>query len=175
MAVHNQVTRAIHAPQQRVIGLLHAALAHHVSRLIERVLRQREVLLADLAHIPDQVRRKAIPRVQPPLLFQQFQVRQLVTVRLDKGLFVRRNVRLQRNRLILRRVLKVAQSLLHLLHRQVQAVRNHAHLGVGVLHLLAHQEARHRRIVVDQQPAFPVQQFAPRCKNRHLVHAVCLG
>ena len=92
VAVHDQVTRPVNTPQQRIVCLLHAALAHHVTGLVERIFRQRQILLADFAHVPNQVRSKSVPGVQTPLFFQQFQFRQLIPVRLNKRLLIRRDV-----------------------------------------------------------------------------------
>ena len=102
VAVHNHIARSVLAAQQLVVGLLHARLAHHVARLVGRIARIVQILLAHLAHVADQVRGKAVARIKPPLLVDRLQLRQLVAVRLDKGLLVGGNVLLDGDRLVAR-------------------------------------------------------------------------
>ena len=63
----------------------------------------------------------------------------------------------------------------HLIELQVKPIRDHAHFRVRVPHLFPHHVARHGGVVVHQQTAFAVQQFAPWRQDRHLVHTVGLG
>jgi len=84
MAVDDYVARTILAAQQFVVGLLDSGLSHHVAGLVVRVARIVEVVFAHLADIPNQMRSKAIARIQPPLHVDGFQLRQFVFVRSDK-------------------------------------------------------------------------------------------
>ncbi len=105
-------------------------LAHHVARLIRREPLIIQIRLAHLAHIPNQMRRKSILRIQPPLRIQRLQLRQIIPMRRNKRLLIRRNVLLQRNRLILRRILKVPQRRLDLLQRNMQSLRNQRQIRI---------------------------------------------
>src|SRR6202034_3876159 len=118
--------------------------------------------------------REAVLRVQTALLVQRFQLRQLVPVRFDKGLLIGRDVLLQRQWLILRRVRKALQRRLDLLDRDMQTGGNQGQIGVEILLLLAQQVAAYRRIVVDDDAAFAVENLAPRREHRDPPSAVLL-
>ncbi len=172
--VHNHVPRSILPPQNLVVSLLHAALADHIARLIERKFGVVQIRLGHLTHIAQHVRRKAVARVQPTLLVQRIELRQLIPVRCQKGLLIRRDVLLQRNGLILGCKLKVLQNGADLLRLHVQSLCNQRHVLLYGAHLLAQQVAGDRRVVVDNDPAFPVQDASPRGQHRHLAHPVLL-
>ena len=86
VAVDDHVAGAVLAAQQLVVGLLDACLAHHVAGLIGGIARVVQHVFADLADVADQVRGKAVARIEPALLVDGFQLGQLVAVRLDEGL-----------------------------------------------------------------------------------------
>src|SRR6185437_13306164 len=102
VAVDDDVARAIDAAQPPVIGLFHARLAHHVTGLKVVIAAALEVLLRDLADIPDQVRREAIARVKPALLVHGHQLGQLIAMRLNESLLIGSDVLLERDLLVLR-------------------------------------------------------------------------
>ena len=83
------------------------------------------------------MRQEPILRIQPPLLIQRLQLRQLIPVRCNERLLIRRNVLLQWNRLILRRILKVPQRRLDLLQWNMQSLRNQRQIRIQILLLLA--------------------------------------
>ncbi len=100
VAVDDHIARAVLPAQHLVVHLFHAGLAHHIARLVGSVARSGSDLFADFAHIADQVRRKSVARIEPPLLFDGLQFRQLVAVGFDESLLIRRDVVLDGNRLI---------------------------------------------------------------------------
>ena len=94
---------------------------------------------------------------------------------LDEGLLVGRDVLLQRDGLVLGRGGETAQGRLDLLGRHVQSVRDHGDLRCLVLHLVAQQIAGGGAVVIDQQPAFAIEDAAARREHGHLANAVGLG
>ena len=73
VAVDHHFAAAVLPAQQLVVGLLHARLAHHVARLVVGKPRIVQVVLAHFAHVPDQVRGKAVARIQTALFVDRFQ------------------------------------------------------------------------------------------------------
>ena len=102
MAVDQHIARPVLAAQKRVVRLLHTRRAHHIARLVVRIARIVQHVLAHLAHIPDQVRGKPVLGIQPALLVDCFQLRHLIAMRLDELLLIRSDVLLERQWLILR-------------------------------------------------------------------------
>jgi hypothetical protein len=174
MAVDNHIHRAILPAQDFVVGLLNPSLAHHIARLVIGEFGIVEILFAHLANVANQVRGKAVARIEPPFLVDRFQLRQLIPVRLNKRLLIRRNILLDGNRLVPRRQPEAMQRSLQLVEVQIQPLGNQRQVGVDIPVLLANQEAGDRRIVVHQQPAVAIQQLAPRRQHRHLANAVLL-
>ena len=96
-------------------------------------------------------------------------------MRFNKRLFIRRNVLLQRDRLVLGRGRVVPQRRLNRLGGQVEPTRNQRNLYRGIVDLVADQVAGGTRVIVDQQPAFAIEQPATRRQHRHLANPVLLG
>ena len=90
VAVDDYVARAILPAQQLVVGFFDAGLAHHIAGLVGGIARIVQIVFAHFAHVADQVRRKTVARIEPPLLVDGLQLGQLIAVRLDKGLLRRR-------------------------------------------------------------------------------------
>ncbi len=160
--------------KQLVVGLLDAGLAHHVAWLVGGIARVVQHVFAHFAHIADQVRCKAVARIEPALLVDGFQLRQLVAVRLNEGLLVRRDFLLDGDGLIARGGAEVLHGGAQLVEIEIKAARNHGQIGIDVVVLLAHQEAGNRRIVVDDQAVFAVEELAARRQHGHLANAVLL-
>ena len=174
--VHDHVARAVGAAQDRVVGFLHARATDHVAGRVGGVaVVIGEHLLGHLAHVADQVRGEAVFGVEPALLVQRFELGQLVAVRFNEGLLVWGDVLLERDGLILGRGGKTLQRRFHGFGRQIEPTRNERDFHRGIVHLLAQQVAGGRRIVVDQQAAFAIEQPPARRKHRHLADAVLLG
>ncbi len=149
-----------------VIGGFHAGSAHHVAGLIDGVARIVEHLLAHLAHVADQVRREAVARIKAALLLHRVQLGQLVLVRLDELLFVRRDVLLQRQRLVFWGGAVLLQDGVDLIDGHIQSAGDQRQIRVDVVALLADQEAGDGGVVVDDQTAFAVEDLAPRREDR---------
>ena len=175
MTVHHHVARAVLATQQLVIGLLNAGLAHHVARFVGRIARVVQILLAHLAHVADQVGRKAVARIKPALHVDRLQLGQFVAMRLDEGLLVGCDLLLDGNRLVDRAGAIAAQRGAQQLQVQVQPARNQRQVIVHIAALLADQVAGDRRVVVDDQPVFAIKELAARGHHRLLADAVLLG
>jgi len=175
MAVHNHVAGAVLAAQQLVVGLLDSRLAHHVAGLVGRIALLVKIVLAHLAHVPDQVGGEAIPGIKPPLLVDGLQLRQLIAMRLDKCLLVGGDVLLDGNGLVTGRGPIAAQRGAQIFHIQVQAVGDERQVGVNVAALLMNQKAGDRGVVVHHQPVLAVEQLAARGQHRNFANAVLLG
>src|SRR5580698_8305062 len=158
VAIDYHVLRPVLPAQQRIVRLLDARLAHHIARLVVGILRiVIQHIFADLADIANHMRGKTIFGIEPALLFDRFELRKLIAMRLDKFLLIRRDVLLQRQRLVLRRGAVFLENAVDLVDRHIQTTRNHRQIGHIVMALLAHQKTGNRRIVVDQQSPFAVE------------------
>src|SRR5215469_8066633 len=96
-------------------------------------------------------------------------------MRFDKRLLVCAYILLNRDRLISRSRPISVQRGAKLVEIEVQSARNQRKIGINILVLLAHQEARNRWIVIDNQPVLAIKQLATRGQHRHLSDAVLLG
>ncbi len=173
--VDDHIPRSIRPAEDLVVRFLHARLPNNIPRRVERVLGIVEVRLRDLADVADHVRHEAVIRIQPPLLVKRFELRQIVAVRGDKRLLVRRDVLLQRNRLILRRRLVMPYGRLNLLDGHMQPARDERQVLLQMRLAFAQQEAADRRIVVDDDAAFAIEDAAARRKHRNLANAILLS
>ena len=70
---------------------------------------------------------------------------------------------------------EAADGCIDLLDRNVQALRDQRNVRGDIFHLLAEEIAGDRRIVVDQQATFAVEEAASRGENRHLANPVGFG
>src|SRR6185437_216930 len=129
---------------------------------------------ADLADVADQVRRESVLGIQPTLLVNGLQLRHLVGVRRNKFLLVRRNVLLQRNRLVLGCKAILPQQRVNLIYRHVQPARNQRKVRRDFVRLVAHQKAGNRRVVIHQQTSLAVKNLTTGCQNRDFADAIRL-
>ncbi len=174
-AVDDHLARAVLAAEQRIVGLLYACFAHHVTRLVVGEARIVQIVLAQLTHVTDQMSGKTITRVKSALLVDGFELRQLITVRRDEGLLVGGDVRLDRNRLIAGLGAIAVQRGAQLIQIKIQAARNQRQIRVHIAALLAYQETRNRRVVVDHKAVLAVEELAARRQDRLFANAVLLG
>ena len=100
---------------------------------------------------------------------------QLVAVRFDEGQLVRGDVFLQINRGILGHAGEVADFVpdVGLLH--VQALGNERGVGGHVAGGVAHHERGEGGVVIHDDAAFAVDDFAARSEDGHFAHAVVFG
>ena len=174
-AVDDHLSRAVLPAQQFVVGLFHACLAHHVARLIVGKARVVQIVLAHLAHVADQMRGKTVARIQPALLVDGLQLRQLVTMRRDKCLLVGSHVLFDGDRLIAGLGAITVQRGAQLIEIEIQPMGDQRQIRIHIAALLAHQEAGDRRVIVDDKPVLAVEEFAARRQNRLLANAILLG
>ncbi len=175
VAVHDHIPRSILPPQQFVVGLFHARLAHHVTGVVIGKARVVQIFLAHLAHIADEVGGKAVIGIEPPLLVDGLELRQLVAMRLDKGFLVGRDVELDGDGLVAGRGAIAAESGAQLLHIEVQPARDQRQVVVHVAVLLANQKAGDRWVVVHDQPVLAIEEFAAWGQHGLFADAVLLG
>jgi hypothetical protein len=174
MAIHERAPRSVLAHQDVVVLLLDSAHTDHVAGVVEFELRLVEHVFRHFADVADQVRHETVARIQPPVRHDGFKFGKLVLVRLDERQFVGRDVFLQENRLVLRHRGEAPDALPHFLGIQMQPLRNGVRVRVQIARRIAQQERGKRRIVIDNDAAFAIQDFAPRRQNRHIANAVLL-
>ncbi len=174
MAVHQHIARAIGAAQQRVIALFHARTPHHIAWLVIGISGLVQHVLTDLAGVTNQGRGKTIARIKPALLIDRLQLRKLIAMRLDELFLIRRDVGLERNKLILWAAAVLHQDGLNLIDGHVQPARDLRQVGLHVLRLILHQKARNRWIVVHQQTPLAIEEPAAWRQDRNLADAIGL-
>jgi hypothetical protein len=174
--VDDYVARAVHAAQERVVGGFDAGAADDVAGRVGGVaVVVGEHLLGDLADVADEVSGETVARVEAALLDLSFQLGQLVAVRFDEGLLVLGNVLLEGQRLELGGGGETLERGLNLLQRNVQAGGDQGEFGVGILDLFAQQITVRRRIVIDDQATFAVEDAASGSEDGNLADSVGLG
>src|SRR5581483_1394605 len=57
----------------------------------------------------------------------------------------------------------------------MQPVGDHVHIGIQVAMLVAQQQHRERRVVIDDDPAFAIEDFPARRQDRYLLDPVLFG
>ena len=172
VTVHQLLPRSVLSHQGIVILALHAGYSDHIARVIELELCLVEHVFRHFAHIANQVCHKSLARIQAPIRPDGIQFGQLVAMRFDKGLFVLSDVFFQKDRLILRHGSEMADTRPHFIRIQMQPLRNHLRVSVEVTGGIAQQQSGKRRVVVDDDASFAVQNLATRRENRHIADAV---
>ncbi len=104
----------------------------------------------------------------------RFQFWKLVFVRLDERQFVGCDVFFQENRLVLRHRREAPDALPHFVGVQVQPLGDGVRVRVQISRRIAQQQRGKRGVVIDNDPAFTIQNFAARRQNRHIADAVLL-
>ena len=104
----------------------------------------------------------------------RFKFRKLVLVRLDECQFVGCDVFLQENRLVLRHRREAPDALPHFLGVQMQPPGDRFRVRVQISRRIAQQERGKRGVVIDNDAAFTIQDFAARRQNRHIANSVLL-
>ncbi len=103
-AVHFHTLLAIHAHQLIVVLALDAVFADDVSLMEAGQLRRVQFRFADLADISDDVRSQTIAGIKPVLHAHHFELGEgaLILMRIDERQLARRQLFLDRDRLVLR-------------------------------------------------------------------------
>ncbi len=174
-AVDQHLARAVLAHQNIVVVLLDARHAHDVARVIQLPLRLGQHVFAHLSDVADDMRHESVLRIQAAMDGDDVKLRQVCAVRFDERQFVGRDVVFQEQRLISRYRSHALQARAQLVGRNVQPGRNLVGVGVEVAVLIAQQQHRERRIVVNDDAAFAVENLAARRQHRDLLDAVLFG
>ena len=96
-------------------------------------------------------------------------------MRFDEGLLVGGDVLLDGNGLVAGSRSITPQGRAQLIQVKIQAAGDEGKIGVDVAILFADQEAGDRRIIVDHEAVFAVEELAARGQNRHFANAILLG
>ncbi len=176
VAVYDDVATAVGAAEESVVAGLNARAADDVAGRVEGVsVIVGEHLLGDLADVADEVGRKAVAGVEAALLVEGLEFGEFVAMGGDEGLLVRGDVLLEGDWLVLGRDLKVAEGGLDLVDGDVKALGDEGQVGVEVFDLFAEEVAGDGGIVVDEQAAFAIEEFAARGEDGNLADAVGFG
>ncbi len=174
--VDDDVAGAVGTAQERVVGGLDAGLADDIAgRVAGIAVIVGEHLLGHLADVADEVGGETVAGVEAALLVAGFELGQLVAVRLDEGLLVGGDVLLERDGLVLGRGGVAPEDGFERVERDVQAAEMRGQVDRGVLDLLAQQVGVGAGVIVDQQPAFAVEDASARGEHGLLADAVGFG
>ena len=103
------------------------------------------------------------------------QLGELVTMCFYERLLIRSDVILEQKRSILSSR-QVTHAITNLIFMHVQTGGDLRDIGCAVFrHLLANQQCRDRRIVVNEDAPFAVVDFAPWRQDRHLTNTILIG
>jgi hypothetical protein len=176
MAVDDDVATAVGATEECIIGGLDAGAANDVARRVEGVaVVVGEHLLGYLADIADQVSGETVGGVEAALFVEGFQLGEFVAVGGDEGLFVGSDVLLEGNGLIFGCDLVVAEDGVDLIDGEMETSGDEGQIGVEVFDLLAEEVAGNGGVVVDEETAFTVEDFAAGGEDGDLADAVGFG
>ena len=129
-AVDEGSARAILSHQHLVVLLLDSGDTNYVARVIELELGLVEHSLGNFADVADQMRHKAVARIQAAVRHDGVEFRKLVLVSLYEGEFVGGDVIFEENGLVLRHRHELANAFANLTRVQVQPLGND--IGVRV-------------------------------------------
>jgi hypothetical protein len=175
VAVDDDVAAAVFAAEERVVGLLDAGAADDVAGRVEGVAWVVEHLLGDLSDVADEVGGEAVAGVEAALLVEGLELGKLVAVGGDEGLLVGGDVLLQGDRLIFRGYLEAAKGGVDLLDGDVEAAGDERQIGVEVFDLLAEEITGDGGVVVDEETAFAVEEFAAGSEDGDLADTIGFG
>ncbi len=174
-AVDQHLARAVLAHQDIVVILLDPRHADDVARVVQLPLRLGQHVFAHLADVADDVRHESVARIQAAVNGDGVELGQLRFVRFDEGQLVGSDVVLEEQRLISRHSGHALQAGAQLVGGDVQPSGNLVGIGLEIAVLIAQQQHGERRIVVNDDAAFAVEDLAARRQNGDLLDAVLLG
>ena len=172
MTVDNHVLGAVFAAQDGVVRGLDAGAAHDVAGFIHGVVGIVEHVFTDFSDVANEVSGEAVARIEAALLLDGFQFGQLVFVGLDELLFVGGDVLLERERLVFGRGAVALEDRVNLVGGHVETARDERQIGGDVVALFADEEAGDGGIVVDEEAAFAIEEFAARREDGNFADAV---
>jgi hypothetical protein len=118
---------------------------------------------------------EAVAGVKAALLVEGLELGEFVAVGGDEGLFVRSDVLLEGDGLVLGGYLEAAESGVNLLDGDVEAAGDERQIGVEVFDLFAEEITGDGGVVVDEEAAFAVEEFAAGSEDGDLADAVGFG
>jgi hypothetical protein len=173
VTVDDDVAATVDSTEEGVVGGFDAGAADDIAGRVEGVaVVVGEHLLGDFADVADEVSGESVAGVEAALLVEGLEFRKLVAMGGDEGLFVGGDVLFEGNRLILGGDLEAAQRGLDLLDWDVEAAGDERQVGVEVLDLFTEEIAGDGGVVVDEESAFAVEEFAARGEDGDLADTV---
>ncbi len=172
MAVDDDVFRAVFAAQDAIVGGFDAGAADDIAGLIVGVARVVEHLFADFADVADQVGGESIFGIEAALLLDGVELGELVFVGLDELFFVGSDVLPEGERLVFGREAVALEDGVDLVDGHVEAAGDEGQVRGNVVALFADEEAGDGRVVVDEEAAFAVEDFAARSEDGDFADAV---
>jgi hypothetical protein len=118
---------------------------------------------------------EAVAGIEATLFVEGLELGELVAVGGDESLLVRGDVLLERDGLIFRGYLEAAEGGVDLLDGDVEASGDERQIGVKVFDLLAEEVTGDGGVVVDEEAAFAVEEFAARSEDGDFADAVGFG
>ena len=101
MAIDDDVTAAVRAPEQSVVGSLHSGAAHHVTGRVQGItVIVGEHLFRDFTDISDQVGGEAIRWVEAALFVECLEFGKFIAMRGNKRLLIWCDVLFERDWLV---------------------------------------------------------------------------
>src|ERR1019366_5294933 len=170
--VDQHLARAVLAHQNIVVVLLDARHAYDVARVVQLPLRLSQHVFANLADVADDVRHETVAGIEAPVNGDGVEFGQFLFVRFDEGQLVGSNVILEEQRLIPRHCGHALQAGAQLVRRDVKPSGDLVGVGLQIAVLIAQQQHRERRIVVNDDAALAVQDLAARSQDGHLFDAI---
>src|SRR5262249_44001502 len=133
-----------------------------------------QLLLANLAHVPDDVRRQSVPRIQARLSLHQVELRERlrIAMRLHERQFTRGQLLLDRDWNVIWTRLKAFQLRSQIIRIQLKPRGNQ--IDMFGSQILARQPDLERLMVVDDHPSVAIENFSARSVQRHRLDAISL-
>ena len=172
VAVDDDVFRSVFAAQDAIVGGFYAGAADNVAWLIHGVARVVEHFLAYLADVADQMSGESVAGIKAPLLLNGVEFGKLVLMRFDEFFFVGGDVLFKGQGLVFGSQSIFLQDGVDLVDGHVQTAGDQRQVGCDVVALLADEEAGDGGVVVDDESAFAIEDFAAGGEDGNFADAV---
>ena len=121
------------------------------------------------------MRQKSILRIEAPVHGDGVELRELRAMRFDPGQLVGRNVVFHKQRLVSGVRGNALDTGVEFLRIEMETVGDQVNVGKEIAMLVAQHEHGERRIVIDDDPSFAIEDFAARREDRNLLDTILFG